>query len=199
MDIAGSASLSIRGYGISKDCIPVSMLDSIKKELTVQPTTNGMMTTGNQSQQVFRLYMESSKKLYVPKYYGLSKFGSPGTTKLPEGLDIDLKFTGILRDEQRQPIDAFLSACKDPSKMGGIISLSCGGGKCLARDTPLIMVNGDTKMVQYVQVGDMLMGDDSQSREVVSTCRGSEALYCIVPHSPLFDCYVVNESHILSL
>jgi len=100
---------------------------------------------------------------------------------------------------QRQPIDAFLSACKDPSKMGGIISLSCGGGKCLARDTPLIMINGDTKMVQYVQVGDMLMGDDSQGREVVSTCRGSEALYCIVPHSPLFDSYVVNESHILTL
>lgn len=72
-----------------------------------------------------------------------------------------------------------------------------GTGKCLGRDTPVIMFDGTVKMVQDVVVGDVLMGDDSTPRNVLSTCSGRETLYKVIPIDG--DPYIVNQSHILSL
>jgi hypothetical protein len=72
-----------------------------------------------------------------------------------------------------------------------------GTGKCLGRDTPVIMYDGTVKMVQDVQVGDQLMGDDSKPRNILSLARGKEKMYKIKQVSG--DDYIVNESHILSL
>jgi len=78
-----------------------------------------------------------------------------------------------------------------------IITGCPGTGKCLGYDTPVMMSDGSTKMVQDIVTGDFLMGDDSTPREVLSTCRGQETLYRVTPKKG--DSYVVNESHILSL
>lgn len=72
-----------------------------------------------------------------------------------------------------------------------------GVGKCLARDTPIIMFDGTIKNVQDIEVGDLLMGDDSKSRTVLSLARGREKMYKV--HQVKGDNYTVNESHILSL
>lgn len=72
-----------------------------------------------------------------------------------------------------------------------------GAGKCLGKDTPVLMYDGSIKPVQDVVPGDLLMGPDSQPRGVISTCTGREMLYRITPVKG--DPYVVNESHILSL
>ena len=149
-------NLSQRGYGIPKDGRPLEELDAIKKELTVQPVVNQAML-GNVQPPTFRLYMESSKKLYVPKYYGLCKYGVPEAVTVPEGADLDLAFRGSLRDEQRVPMDKFLKACKDPMKMGGIISISCGGGKTVLglyavaalRKKTMIIVHKDFLLGQW--------------------------------------------------
>jgi len=74
---------------------------------------------------------------------------------------------------------------------------SAGVGKCLARDTPIIMHDGTIKLVQDVVVGDVLMGDDSSPRNVLSTTTGKEQMYRVVPVKG--DSYTVNESHIISL
>ena len=57
------------------------------------------------------------------------------------------------------------------------ILASPGVGKCLGKDTPVIMFDGSIKKVQDVIVGDVLMGDDSTPRNVLSTCTGVENLY----------------------
>lgn len=72
-----------------------------------------------------------------------------------------------------------------------------GAGKCLGRDTPVLMYDGTIRPVQDVQVGDLLMGPDSAPRRVLSVCSGIEPLYRVVPTKG--EPYVVNESHILSL
>ncbi len=72
-----------------------------------------------------------------------------------------------------------------------------GSGKCLGRNTPILMFDGTIKMVQDVKVGDLLMGDDSTPRKVLSLARGKEQMYEIIPTKG--DSYIVNESHILSL
>ena len=49
-------------------------------------------------------------------------------------------------------------------------------GKCMAKDTPIIMFDGSVKKVQNVKVGDLLMGPDSTPRNVVSLGRGREII-----------------------
>lgn len=71
------------------------------------------------------------------------------------------------------------------------------GGKCQGKDTPILMYDGTIKMIQDVVEGDLLMGDDSQPRRVLSTTHGVGPLYKIIPSSG--DPYVVNDAHILSL
>ena len=72
-----------------------------------------------------------------------------------------------------------------------------GTGKCLGKDTPVLMYDGSIKMVQDVKTGDMLMGPDSKPRKVLSTTSGQEELYRITPSKG--DSWVCNKSHILSL
>jgi superfamily II DNA or RNA helicase len=59
------------------------------------------------------------------------------------------------------------------------------------------MFDGTVKLVEDVQVGDLLMGPDSKPRRVVSITTGQEQLYRVTPVKG--DPYVVNESHIISL
>ena len=72
-----------------------------------------------------------------------------------------------------------------------------GHGKCLGKNTQVIMYDGSIKMVQNIKAGDAIMGDDSTPRKILSTCTGKETMYKI--HQSYGDDYIVNESHILSL
>ena len=72
-----------------------------------------------------------------------------------------------------------------------------GLGKCLAKDTPIMLSNGKIKMVQDITLEDKLMGDDSTPRNVLALGSGFEKMYRI--EQVKGDDYVVNESHILSL
>ncbi len=70
-------------------------------------------------------------------------------------------------------------------------------GKCLSKDTRIMMFDGTIKYVQDVRVGDLLMGDDSTARQVLSTTRGTGQLYDVIPVKG--DRYTVNAKHILAL
>ena len=72
-----------------------------------------------------------------------------------------------------------------------------GHGKCLGKNTQVIMYDGSIKMVQNIKAGDAIMGDDSTPRKILSICTGKETMYKI--HQSYGDEYIVNESHILSL
>ncbi len=73
-----------------------------------------------------------------------------------------------------------------------------GCGKCLGKNTPIIMFDGTIKMVQDIKLGEKIMGDDSKPRTILSLASGQETMYKIKQNSGYFD-YIVNESHILSL
>ncbi|WP_456380940.1 replicative DNA helicase [Hydrogenimonas sp.] len=70
-------------------------------------------------------------------------------------------------------------------------------GKCLGKGTRVLMYDGSLKKVEDVKVGDLLMGDDSTPRRVLSIARGRETMYWIRQNRGID--YRVNESHILSL
>ena len=70
-------------------------------------------------------------------------------------------------------------------------------GKCLGLGTKVIMFDGSLKNVEDVVVGDLLMGDDSTARNVLSLARGTEMMYNVQQVRGME--YRINESHILSL
>ena len=78
-----------------------------------------------------------------------------------------------------------------------IIAARPGMGKCLGEGTPVIMYDGTRKAVEDVRVGDLLMGDDSTPRRVMSLARGRERMYWV--RQTFGDDYRVNESHILTV
>ena len=71
-----------------------------------------------------------------------------------------------------------------------------GSGKCLSKDTPVLMHSGKINKVQDIKIGELVMGDDSKPRKVLSLARGKEQMYKIEQGH---DSYTVNKNHILSL
>ena len=131
-------------------------------------------------------------------------------------LSTKFKFNGKLRDYQETIINEILKKFSlnhiiNPDftinpidhnnsqtfPKGGLIKLSCGGGKCLGFNTPVMMFDGSVKMVQDIKQGEILMGDDSTPRNVLSLARGREQMYKVCQENG--DSYIVNSSHILSL
>lgn len=78
-----------------------------------------------------------------------------------------------------------------------LVVLPTGMGKCLGRDTPVLMFDGTVKPVQDIRNGDLLMGPDSKPRRVASTTVGHGPLRRIVPVKG--DPWVCNDAHVLTL
>lgn len=70
-------------------------------------------------------------------------------------------------------------------------------GKCLGKGTMVRMFDGSIKAAEDIKIGDVLMGDDSLPRNVLSITSGREELFKVKQLNG--DDYVVNRSHILSL
>ena len=104
--------------------------------------------------------------------------------------------TFALRDYQEQAVADVRGAFKAGSG-SVLLVLATGAGKCLAKDTPVLMYDGTAKLVQDILPGELLMGPDSKPRRVLSLARGREMMYRVTPTKG--DPYTVNESHILSL
>ena len=105
------------------------------------------------------------------------------------------KFEGDLREAQKEVKNEAIDKLNSTGSV--IIAAYPGYGKCLAKNTPIITYDGDLKMSQDIRTGDLLMGNDSTPRKVLSTCQGKEQLWKIIPETG--DSFTVNESHILCL
>ena len=85
-----------------------------------------------------------------------------------------------MRDYQEDIVKVYTDhIAQNPQGGGGILEVPCGRGKCLGKDTPILMYDGTIKKVQDVVEGDSLMGDDSTARTVLSLARGREQMYRI--------------------
>jgi P4 family phage/plasmid primase-like protien len=71
------------------------------------------------------------------------------------------------------------------------------GSGCHAAGTKIMMIDGSTKNVEDVVIGDVLMGDDSKPRNVLKLHRGESDMWKIVPVKG--EPFVVNGDHSLSM
>ena len=189
-----STYLGQKGYTIFKECLSIKEQQYIRDELTVK----AKVPLSPVPQEPFPIYRESKLKLYVPRYFGIETYGEPDEIRIGNCTDINLKFKGELRDFQKPIAEKFMNSINVKTGCGGgLIDIPCGFGKCLSKNTQIMMYDGSIKMVQDIKVGDQLMGDDSTPRNVLSLARGREMMYDIIPNKG--DKYTVNESHILSL
>ena len=76
--------ISQNGYKIIKKDYSSKMIKSIKDELTVKPFNNFNKSQMNSDVGKFSVFMESPKKLYLPRFYGLEKFGQPTEDNIKE-------------------------------------------------------------------------------------------------------------------
>lgn len=203
--ILAQSYLGKKGYTISKTTLTHEEEAFLKKDLFMRPVSHGV--SYGVPETAFPVYRENTNKMYLPRFYGVSRYGLPAKSEIDVGENINVSFDKPLRDYQEKIIRVYTDYVKtgisteNPDVHGGgaILEVPCGRGKCLARDTPVLLFDGSIKAVQDIVVGDQLMGDDSTCREVLSLARGREMMYRVVDESRPSESYVVNKSHILSL
>jgi hypothetical protein len=194
--------LGKKGYTIPKSVLSKEDEEYLKKELFVKPEVFGA-SYGAPVESAFPVFRENSNKIYLPRFYGINRYGMPSRSEIGMGDNISVEFSKPLRDYQDKIIDVYTKYVDTPISKdalekggGGILEVPCGRGKCLGKNTPIMMYDGTIKMVQDVGVGDVIMGDDSTPRNVLTIARGREMMYKIAYYD---NEYIVNESHILSL
>jgi len=203
--VRAASYLGKKGYTIPKNVLLDEDYAYLKRELFVKPVVMGK----EQDEGAFAVYRENEAKMYVPRFYGIERYGLPSRSEIQQGELCDIEFKGDLRDYQENIVKTYVDHVTQPICTGssdygggGILEVPCGRGKCLGKDTPILMYDGTIRLVQDVVVGDLLMGDDSTPRTVLTLARGRETMYRVdeiknesnAPHH-----YIVNESHILSL
>lgn len=116
--------LNNRGYIIKKKDINFKEMQQIKKDLIVRP----FVPKDFPQAESFQIYLESPNKLYLPRYYGIKKYGEPNKYKVSSGNDIKLTFNGKLRQLQEDATNNYLSNITNEYG-GGVVCLKCGQGK----------------------------------------------------------------------
>jgi hypothetical protein len=224
--VCANSYIGKKGYTVPKSILDPLDLEILYKDLYMIPVKMGPAfgSPGAEDESAFPVYRENTNKIYLPRFYGIERYGFPVLGKeidLTKVSTIDCTFDKPLRDYQEEIVDTFVSHIhKNPQhhSSGGIIQIGCGRGKCVAKDTLIIMFDGTTKKVQDIVVGDQIMGDDSTPRNILTLARGRETMYKVCTKrgqgaertellSPkqaslaedFGEGYTVNESHILSL
>jgi len=110
--------LTIHGYQRIKDSSELAL----KKALTVRPFS----IVKPQFQPKYPVYHEDKKYLYLPKHFGIERYGQvPSQRDVPETPEVHWQFAGSIRPAQIPVVNSFLF----PEPHDGIISLHTGGGK----------------------------------------------------------------------
>lgn len=113
-----------KGYSVKKKYLTASQCYEIRDELTMKPNNQ---LNGYVCNKSFPIYRESTNKFYLPRYYGVEKFGEPNRSIIHEGDDINIEFNGSLFPYQDNIIEKFLGFIGNGG--GGLLDVEPGKGK----------------------------------------------------------------------
>lgn len=164
--IASNSYIGKKGYTISKKNLTKDDLEFLYKELFVKPEIFGQNRNPTEFSS-FPVYRESDNKIYIPRFYGIQRYGLPHRDNITPGDDINVDFAKSLRDYQENIINIYLNYVKSTvSKKsdsingnGAILEVPCGKGKTvmalkiiseLAKKT-LIIVHKEFLMDQWIE------------------------------------------------
>jgi len=159
--IREASYLGKRGYTIPKASLTEEDMAFLKQDLFLKPEVPGAVNYGgaNQDASAFPVYRESDKKLYIPRFYGVERYGHPARSEIEPGVDINVPFAKPLRDYQEQIVQTYLDAVCDENPSGAVIQVFTGAGKtvmalkivsCLNKKT-MILVHKEFLMNQWIE------------------------------------------------
>lgn len=182
-----------------------STIDIIKTLNTSESNKNVIMdryknmssfNEGDSDYSKYKTWIDNVFKIPFGKY-STKTTGQASIKNFKDVLDKHVSFLELPKD---QIVNLYAKMLRNPDAKMASIGLygTKGTGKCLAKNTRVLMYSGELKKVQMIQVGDLLMGDDSSPRIVTSTVTGHQALYRVT-HTNTLSSYTVNQDHILTL
>jgi superfamily II DNA or RNA helicase len=121
--------LSKRGFVLKKNSITNEELMKLKLELQGKPLVDSKFNF-KQENPKYPVYIETKNKIYIPKMYGIEKFGFPDTVLenyIGKEWGTETQFNGTLLERQIEPSNALIKACQENG--GGILELQTGFGK----------------------------------------------------------------------
>jgi superfamily II DNA or RNA helicase len=115
--------LTAKGYAIKKSALSEIQIQGLRSELTMAPK---VLDKFQKDIQNFPIYQESKTRFYVPRQWGINKFGKPEADIVSEGLPLPetITFKGTPRDYQNEIINTFINKGSN-----GLICVPCGFGK----------------------------------------------------------------------
>lgn len=155
--IKNTSYLSKFGYVIKKESISIDELKYLKSTLIAKPLVDDKF--GKAGDNDYPVYIETKTKIYIPKMFGITRYGLPKMSKEYIGKKWDsstsIKFKGTLLEKQKEPVEILLTSLRDIG--GGILAIKTGGGKtvsalnvvCQLQYKTLIVVNKISLMKQW--------------------------------------------------
>jgi hypothetical protein len=145
-----TAYLSKRGYVLRKADYTDEELLNIKLELRGRPLSDSKYASANakNADTTYPIYLDTKTKLYIPKMYGIQKFGFPeAVSEYFEGKEWEhpIEFKGTLYDRQIEPVNTLINNCNE--KFGGILTLPTGFGKTISLLYVLSKLKGKTIII----------------------------------------------------
>ena len=113
-----------KGYSIQKNTLTQSEMYELRNELTVKPNS-GM--PGYSCSISYPVYRESTNKIYIPRYFGIDKFGPVSKINISKGNDVNIDFQGNLFDYQTSIINKYMKHISTSG--GGLLDVEPGKGK----------------------------------------------------------------------
>ena len=165
-EIRNHAYLGKKGYTIPKLIMGKEDLDDLYEELNVKPVSSNVLYGVAANEGAFPVYRENANKIYIPRFFGIERYGLPNKSEITQGESISLEFPKPLRDYQEKIIDVYMKHINNPicvgSKQkgnGGILEVPCGRGKTVmalkiisnVKKKTLIIVHKEFLMNQWIE------------------------------------------------
>jgi len=167
LSVNSKSYLGKKGYTIPKSALSSIDLEFLRKELFVKPIVPGVnYNPQSDDANAFPVFRENANKMYLPRFYGIERYGVVSKTEISEGDNIDLQFAKQLRDVQTKIVDVYMKHVQNPicsesniNGGGGILEVFCGAGKTvmalniisLLHKKTLIIVHKEFLMNQWIE------------------------------------------------
>ena len=166
--IQENSFLGKNGYGIATSVLTPDEIAFLEKELFLIPVKAGGVTFGPPIEEGFSVLQTIGQYTYIPRFFGIQRYGFPDATTICDGTDISVAFSPeyALRDYQIPIVQSYVQAiCTDHVEEGGggggILEVYCGAGKTgmslylisLLKKKTLIIVHKDFLANQWIEQG----------------------------------------------
>lgn len=165
-EIRNHAYLGKKGYTIPKSIMGKEDLDDLYEELNVKPVSSNVLYGVAANEGAFPVYRENANKIYIPRFFGIERYGLPNKSEITQGESISLEFPKPLRDYQEKIIYVYMKHINNPICVGaeqkgngGILEVPCGRGKTVmalkiisnVKKKALIIVHKEFLMNQWIE------------------------------------------------